>query len=616
MTPPDALLSVRDLRVRFTTRHGPVDAVRGVSLAVEAGRCLAVVGESGSGKSVTARALIGLAGSNATVDATTMTIEGRSLLTLGERRWRRLRGARIGFVLQDALTSLDPLRRIEDEVAEPLDVHADLGRRERAERVRSLLGDVGIPDPAQRARQYPHELSGGLRQRALIASAIAAGPSLVVADEPTTALDVTIQAQVLDLLADMRDAGTAVLLISHDLTVVARMADHVAVMYAGLVVEEGPAAQVLHEPVHPYTRALLAAAPTLDPRGPAPTQIARLAPPTTGPGCPYRSRCALADARCHAELPALRATGDGPSLARCWHADAAEPLPTPAPRTVGTTTSGRRVVLEVDGVSKRFRVPGGGRRRAVDGVSFSLRAGEALGLVGESGSGKSTIAQIALGMLGPDDGRVLLDGASWSELREPDRRPHRSRIQLIQQDPLSSFDPRFTVERIIGEGLGQPSRRGAAAHRSRVVELLHRVGLDATILDRRGPQLSGGQRQRVAIARALGPEPEILVCDEPVSALDVSIQAQILDLFDTLRRDLGVALLFISHDLGVINRMCERVLVMKDGAIVEEGPVGDVLHTPRHAYTRELLAAVSADPATGRTPVRTGPTSVPEGRPT
>ncbi|GAA1838435.1 ABC transporter ATP-binding protein [Pseudonocardia ailaonensis] len=612
MTRGDALLDVRDLAVRFPTRNGPIVAVREVSLTLRAGECLAIVGESGSGKSVTARSLLGLAGPTATIEATGMTFEGQHLLSLGEREWRRLRGARIGFVLQDALTSLDPLRRIEDEVAEPLDLHADLGRRERAERVRSLLSDVGIPDPEVRARQYPHELSGGLRQRALIASAIAAGPSLVVADEPTTALDVTIQAQVLDLLAAQRDAGTAILLISHDLTVVARMADHVAVMYAGVVVEEGPAEAILQDPVHPYTRALLAAAPTIGARRPVPVSVGRLAPPATGPGCHYRSRCSLADVRCEEELPPLRREGGGPVLARCWHADTHEIAPEAATAVAAPATSRARV-LEVQGVSKRFRLARGRRLQAVDDVSFTVRAGEALGVVGESGSGKSTVARIALGMLAPDGGRVLLDGEAWSELRERERRPHRSRIQIVHQDPLSSFDPRFSVERIVGEALGRPGPRGAAANRSRIVELLHRVGLDASLLDRRGTQLSGGQRQRVAIARALGPDPDVLVCDEPVSALDVSVQAQILDLFDTLRRDLGTALLFISHDLGVIHRMCERVLVMKDGAIVEEGPVGAVLSTPRHPYTRELLAAVSPAPSPGRTIVHSGPGPAPEG---
>ncbi|MFD2415460.1 dipeptide ABC transporter ATP-binding protein [Amycolatopsis pigmentata] len=586
----DALLTARNLSVRFTIGRGVVEAVRGVDLALPAGQCLAVVGESGSGKSVMARSLVGLAGHTATVNATELTFEGQRLLDNSERQWRRLRGARVGFVMQDALTSLDPLRRVEDEVAEPLTVHGLLGRRGLRDRVISLLADAGIPDPAQRARQYPHELSGGLQQRALIASAIAASPSLVIADEPTTALDVTIQAQVLDLLAAKRDAGTAVLLISHDLTVVARMADQIAVMYAGLVVEQGPAEQVLGSPTHPYTRDLLAAAPSFG-RRVRPTGAA-LAPPAAGPGCPYQTRCPLADDLCRSELPPLTGTASRAGGVRCWH-----PLKTDAgladhPVVTRPAPATGRTVLEADTISQRFRSPDGSWRTAVDEVSFSLREGEALGVLGESGSGKTTTAQIVLGMLTPASGEVRLDGSPWSSLRENQRRSRRSRIQLVPQDPLSSFDPRFTVERIIGEGLGHPGRRGASANRSRIVELLHRVGLDDAILDRRGMQLSGGQRQRVAIARALGPEPEILVCDEPVSALDVTIQAQILDLFTTLRRDLGVALLFISHDLGVIHQVCDRALVMKDGAIVEHGAVSDVLRSPKHPYTRTLLAAL------------------------
>jgi peptide/nickel transport system ATP-binding protein len=605
--PTDALLRVRNLSVSFRTRHGVVDAVRDVDLTLHAAQCLAIVGESGSGKSVTARTLVGLAGSTATVHAAELSFEGQPVMHYGERQWRRLRGARIGFVLQDALSSLDPLRRIEDEVGEPLVVHGLLGRRGRGDQVHSLLRDVGIPDPRVRARQYPHELSGGLRQRALIASAIAAGPSLLVADEPTTALDVTVQMQVLDLLAEKRDAGTAVLLISHDLTVVARMADQIAVMYAGLVVERGPAKQILAEPAHPYTRDLLAAAPSFDAiaQRTSRTVNGALPPPATGPGCPYSSRCALVDEQCRTALPSLREALAAGSLVRCWHAgpttvEFAEPHTAP-PRhhTAGKT------ILDVGAISKAFRSPDGSRRRAVDNVSFQLHAGESLGVVGESGSGKTTTAQIVLAMLAPDAGEVRLDGAAWSALPESERRPHRSRIQLIHQDPLSSFDPRFTVERIIGEALGRPGRRGAASNRSRITELLTQVGLDGSLLNRRGNELSGGQSQRLAIARALAPQPELIVCDEPVSALDVSIQAQILDLFTTLRSDLGVALLFISHDLGVIRQVCDRVLVMKDGAIVEQGGVTDVFGTPQHSYTQSLLAALT------RIPPTTGPTGVP-----
>ncbi|MEV4420567.1 ABC transporter ATP-binding protein [Patulibacter sp. NPDC049589] len=592
------LLEVDGLSVRFPAGRGtaPVHAVREVSLTVDSGECLAIVGESGSGKSVTARSLVGLAGDTAQVTASTLEFEGQDLGRLSRTAWRRLRGARIGFVLQDALTSLDPLRRVGDEVGEALLVHRSLRGEGLAKAARDELRAVGIPDPEVRARQYPHELSGGLRQRALIASAIVAGPSLVIADEPTTALDVTVQAQVLDLLAAKKAAGTAVLLISHDIAVVARLADRVAVMYAGLIVEEGPTDEILSRPAHPYTADLLAAVPAFGRSGAAVAAGTRpgglLAPPSTGPGCPYAGRCALADDRCRSELPPPVPQAAGRS-ARCWHAgeyalEAATPEDSPARPGVAAT----RPVLEAREISKRFRSPGGSWRAAVDRVSFTVHAGEALGVVGESGSGKTTTADIVLGMLDPDAGEVRLDDTPWSGVSERERRPRRSRIQIVHQDALSSFDPRYSVEQIIGEALGRTSRRGAAAVRDQIVALLRQVGLDHGDLQRRGASLSGGQRQRVAIARAIAPGPEVLVCDEPVSALDVSVQAQILDLFTRLQRDLGVALLFISHDLGVIHQICDRVLVMKDGAVVESGPVEQLFSTPQHDYTRALISAL------------------------
>jgi peptide/nickel transport system ATP-binding protein len=584
------LLEVRHLSIDFVDRERRVHAVKDVSLTLDAGECLAVVGESGSGKSATARALIGLAGPTADVRAERLTYDGRDLSVLSESKWREFRGARIGFVLQDALSSLDPLRRIGNEVAEPLVVHTKLSKGERSRRVESLLHDVGIPEPRVRARQFPHELSGGLRQRALIASAIAAEPSVVIADEPTTALDVTVQAQVLDLLAQKRSAGTAVLLISHDLTVVGRLADRIAVMYAGLIVEEGPATDVLTRPLHPYTTDLLAAAPNLDNTGVLLTnaRAGALTPSATGPGCPYVTRCPLADDHCRTELPPLADNG-GSTTVRCWHAGEARDRVTTveaAQPVIGD------VLVKVEGISKRFRSPDGSWLQAVDNVSFELRAGEALGVVGESGSGKSTTAQIVLAMLAPDSGEVTLDHQTWSSLKERERRVRRPHMQVIYQDPLSSFDPRFTVQRIVGEALGKAGRRGAVANNPRIVELLAQVGLDESILLRRGSDLSGGQRQRVAIARALAPRPEIIVCDEPVSSLDVSIQAQILDLFTRLRLELGVSLLFISHDLGVIHQVCDRVIVMKDGCVVEEGDVRSVFSDPQHLYTKTLLSAL------------------------
>ena len=615
--PPRESAVIENLSVTFPARHGTIQAVRDVSLALAAGECLAVVGESGSGKSVTARTLIGLTGRPATIRATRLAFDGRDLSGLGDGQWRRLRGSRIGYVLQDALTSLDPLRRIVDEVGEPMEVHGLATGADRDARVLALLGDVGIPEPETRARQYPHELSGGLRQRALIASALAARPALLIADEPTASLDVTVQAQVLGLLAGYRDAGTSVLLISHDMAAVARMADRIAVMYAGLVLEQGQAGEVLTGPAHPYTADLLAAVPALDGRRPIgpgePT--GPLPEPAPPPGCPYASRCHLADARCRQELPVLAEHRDA-GLVRCWHPLPRSPEPgaitmngsgpvhavtqehrtqehrTQEHRAVGTGDApAGQVLLEAKGIGRRFRSLDGAWRTAVSGVSFALRSGESLGIVGESGSGKSTIARIALGLLDPDEGTVLLGGRPWSALAERERRPRRSLIQYVGQDALSSFDPRFPVERIVAEGLGRTGRPRPGPVRDRVVELLTAVGLDASMLSRRPAALSGGQRQRVAIARALAPGPALIVCDEPVSALDVSIQARILSLFADLRARSGVALLFISHDLGVIRQVCDRVIVLHDGSVVEEGAIDAVFSHPKDPYTSALLAA-------------------------
>ncbi|MEU6432265.1 ABC transporter ATP-binding protein [Microbispora sp. NPDC046973] len=528
------IVEVSDLRVSF----GPVRAVRSISFTVGPGECVAIVGESGSGKSVTARTLIGLTGAGAEITARALVVAGRDVSSYGERQWRALRGGRVGYVLQDALVSLDPLRPVGKEIAETLRLHRTVPRTDVRRRVVELLREVGVPEPELRAAQYPHQLSGGLRQRALIASAVACAPPLLIADEPTTALDVTVQAQILRLLAERRRAGAGLLLISHDLAVVAELADRVLVMKDGEVVEEGPTHEVLGAPRHAYTRRLLAAVPSEHARG---------------------TRLTVAE-------------------------DGSAPPPAPA-------APPGEVVIRASGLAKSFTGPDGLRRPAVEGVSFELRAGETLGLVGESGSGKTTTARLVLGLVEPDAGKVEIAGSPWRGLGSAGRRALRRHIQVIYQDPLSSFDPRFTVRRILDEALavgGEPRR----TRRDRAAELLARVGLDASILDSRPLRLSGGQRQRVAIARALAPRPQVIVCDEPVSALDVSIQAQVLDLLAELQAELGVAYLFISHDLGVIHHVSDRVLVMKDGRVVESGDVRQIFTEPRTPYTRELLAAI------------------------
>jgi peptide/nickel transport system ATP-binding protein len=512
---------VSAVRVRgLVVEIGGRRVVDGVDLDIAAGECLAIVGESGSGKTMTANALLGLSPRGARVTADELVVGGLDTRGFTERQWRRLRGSRAGLVSQDALVSLDPLRRVGREVAEPIEVHEPrAGSAEVSGRVIRMLERVALPDPQSRARQYPHELSGGLRQRALIASALAADPGLLIADEPTTALDATVQARILDLLDELNRSGLALLLISHDLGVVARLADRIAVMKDGVIVEEAPTRELIENPQHPYTRELLAARPR----------------PRVSPAVD--------------EAPA---------------------------------------VLEARGLRKTYALPGGAPLRAVEGVSLRLAAGRTLGIVGESGSGKSTLARLLMGTERPDEGDVLLDGDPWSALRESERRGGRGRIQLIDQDPFGAFDPRWDVRRILAEAIALgPTPRSARA--ARASDLLAQVGLDDTLLGRRASELSGGQRQRVAIARALARDPQILVCDEPVSALDVSVQAQVLDLLVSLQRERGLAMLFISHDLGVIAHVSDEILVMAEGSVVESGPTARVLGEPWHPFTRRLL---------------------------
>jgi len=550
------LLTVENLRISF----GKTEVVKGISFSTRLGRCLAIVGESGSGKSVTARTLVGLTGPDSHVQADQIDLAGVDLTRQSERSWRAIRGRQIGFILQDALASLDQLRRVGDEIAEPLKVHGWGTRASRRRKAVELLSSVGVPEPEVKARQRPYELSGGLRQRALIASAIALDPKLIVADEPTTALDVTIQAQVLDLLADSKARGTSIILISHDLSVVARLADEVVVMREGEVVEHGPAHQVLHEPRHEYTQALLDAIPSEHTRGTRLVRPAGAAPGGTTP--PYR--------------PAKPDVGEN------------------VVRRSRKPIDRDRAVLQARHITQVFRGPDKVDRTVVDDVSFELFAGETVGIVGESGSGKTTTARIALSLLHPTSGEVLLHGQPWSTLSTSQRKPLRKRIGVIYQDPLSSFDPRWPVGRILTDALSTGSRppSSRAEARARAIRLLEQVGLAEHHMASAPLRLSGGQRQRVAIARALAPEPEVIVCDEPVSALDVSIQAQVLDLLTDLQDELGVSYLFISHDLGVIHHMSDRILVMKEGRVVESGAADEVFEHPRDPYTRRLLTAL------------------------
>ncbi|WP_233982097.1 dipeptide ABC transporter ATP-binding protein [Pectobacterium versatile] len=546
------LLRVENLSVTFPSPSGPIRSVKNLSFQVNAGEILALVGESGSGKSVTARTLVGLSGEGVDVQANAIELTRHDgslcdLRYLTDRDWRAIRGREIGFVLQDALVSLDPLRKIGQEVAEPILTHRLLPREQIPIRVAELLTKAGIPDPENRAAQYPHELSGGLRQRALIASALAAGPQLLIADEPTTALDATVQKQVLKVFTALAQAGHGVLLITHDLAVVADVADRVIVMQHGALVEGGEARQILSAPTHPYTRKLLAAIPTASTRG---KWLAGVDPLQSG------------IAPSAASLAANHANTDA-------------------------------IALTADRIAVSFKRPDGSRMQAVNQVSLQIKRGETLGIVGESGSGKTTLGKVILALQKPDSGEIRLADNAWSTLTERERRPLRARIQTITQDPLSSFDPQFTVAQILNQPLRLRRDLSDDEKQRRILTLLDYVGLTPDLLTRRPTALSGGQRQRVSIAQALASDPEILICDEPVSALDVTTQAQVLDLLVALQRQLGLTMLFISHDLGVVQHMSHRIAVMKDGDIVETGPVEQIFNQPQHPYTRLLLSTVA-----------------------
>lgn len=522
---PAPLLDVGGLTVSF----GGNTVVHGVDIALHPGECLAIVGESGSGKSVTARALLGLAGSGAEVRAEKLVISGRDRRSASEREWRSIRGKEVGLVLQDALVSLDPLRTIAREIGDSIRLHHRASAAETQRQIRELLERVAMPNPELAMRQRAGEMSGGLRQRALIAAALALNPSILIADEPTTALDVSVQARIIALLADIKASGTAIVLISHDLAVVSSIADRVLVMHEGRVVEHGATQDVLRAPRADYTKQLIAAVPDVD--------------------------------RAAAPLHSAHRFGT-------QHADTSSPHTEPAP------------LFRAERVSRSFH-SNRSTVRAVHDASVTLYPGETLGLVGESGSGKSTLGRLLLGLETPDAGVVTYGGAPWSPAPERIRRSRRHLIGAIYQDSLSSFDPRWKVGRIL---------RDAQRGDEHVDELLAQVGLPASFAARHPLTLSGGQRQRVSIARALAAKPEVLICDEPVSALDVTVQAQILDLLARLQRERQLSMLFISHDLGVIRQLSDRVAVMRAGEIVETASTEEIFASPKHDYTAQLLA--------------------------
>ncbi|KPC79836.1 MULTISPECIES: dipeptide ABC transporter ATP-binding protein [unclassified Streptomyces] len=531
MTTP--LVQVEDLTIDF----GTVRAVDGLSFTLEAGAALGVVGESGSGKSASASALLGLhRGTGARVTGT-VRVAGTDVGAADEAQLRALRGGKAAMVFQDPLSSLDPYYTVGDQIAEVYRVHNSVSRRAARARAVEVLDRVGIPDAARRARSRPHEFSGGMRQRALIAMALACEPRLIVADEPTTALDVTVQAQILDLLHDLRrETGMGLLLVTHDVGVAAESVDDILVMRHGRAVERGPVSEVLRAPSRPYTRELLASVPRLD---------------------------------------GGRVGGPGPGAAP----PGAEPL------------------LEAVGLRREF---GRGARRvtAVDGVSLTVRAGETLGIVGESGSGKTTLGRMLVRLEDPTAGRLRYGGREIGSLPEKDLRPFRRELQMVFQDPVASLNPRRSVGESVADPLRAAGETDETRIRDRVSGLLERVGLDAGRYERYPHEFSGGQRQRIGIARVLAAEPKLIVCDEPVSALDVTTQAQVIALLAELQGELGIGLVFIAHDLAVVRQVSDRVAVMRQGRIVEQGAVDEVYGSPQDPYTQQLLAAVpTLDPA-------------------
>ncbi len=612
------VFEIEDLHVQFETGHGIVRAVDGVSYSVYPGEMVAIVGESGSGKSVSALAAMRLLPpGTARIPSGSIRFDGQELLKLSEEEMRQIRGRDIAMIFQEPMTSLNPVLRIGLQITEPLTIHLGMNDDEARKRAIELLTLVGITDPDSRLDQYPHQLSGGMRQRVMIAIGLACNPKLLIADEPTTALDVTIQAQILELMKDLTQRlGIAVVIITHNLGIVARYANRVNVMYAARLAESGTAESVFGHPLHPYTRGLLSAVPRLDRGRSAKLATIEGAPPNLQAppeGCRFRPRCPYAiDACMH--VPALVPVEED-HLAACHRVDEIDALAGPVRSEEILTRSeadeAAEPVIDIRHVKKFFPVGGGFFRaaklvRAVDDVTVDVKPGETLGLVGESGCGKSTLGRLVLYLDEPTDGEIRFSGADLATLRRKEMIDVRKKMQVIFQDPYSSLNPRMTIGQIISEPMHVHGILPKAEIPDRVSELLQLVGLFPYMALRYPHELSGGQRQRVGIARALAVNPRVIVCDEAVSALDVSIQGQVINLLESLQQRLGLTYLFIAHDLAVVRHISTKVAVMYLGRIVEYASADDLFADPRHPYTRALLAAAPIpDPVIERNRPRT-----------
>jgi len=582
-----ALLQVRDLHTHFITDSGTVKAVNGVSFDIDRGERIAIVGESGSGKSAMAMSLLRLLAYPGKVVSGEINLAGRDLNQMSERQLNQVRGREIGTIFQDPMASLDPVMRIADQMIPPIMRHLKMSQPKAREEAISWLTRVGIPDAGQRIDAYPFEMSGGMRQRVMIAMALSCRPKLVIADEPTTALDVTIQAQIVELLKELTDqTGTAMIFITHDLGLVARFAHKVGVMYAGKLIEFGPVKEIFAHPSHPYTQSLLDTIPPADqPEQRKLAQIPGFPPDMKLPvvGCAFKERCAAAHDRCFRETPELKSRGLG-HRAACFLPEGLGEARQRDMEIIPSMmrNSSERVVVEVFNLQKHFtrsslspwKKPA--TVRAVNGISLNIREGETLGIVGESGCGKSTVARLLLGLDPVTSGDIFVDGMA----------------QMVFQDPQSSFNPKMTLFDIIAEPLVVTGKGTKAERTARVYELLAQVGLDESYARRYPSQLSGGQRQRVAIARALAIKPSVVVADEPTSALDVSVRAQIINLMVDLKRQLRVSFVFISHDLLTVSYISDKIAVMYLGSIVEYGPADEIFRKPAHPYTQALIAAV------------------------